>query len=62
LIKVAATSVAGLGNEAYTTNGADAQQLRVLINGKAAVMVTLGDRPNPDGAKKLATLLITRLP
>ena len=60
--KASATPVAGLGDEAYTTNGADAQQLWVLINGKAAVMVAIGDRPNPDGAKKLIPFLIAQLP
>jgi hypothetical protein len=60
--KASATPVAGLGDEAYTTNGADAQQLWVLINGKAAVMVAIGDRPNPDGAKKLVSYLIAQLP
>jgi hypothetical protein len=60
--RVSATPIAGLGDEAYTTNGADAQQLWVLINGKAAVMVAIGDRPNPDGAKKLVPFLIAQLP
>ncbi len=50
--------IQGLGDEAYFVNGADARQLWVLIDGKAAVMVAIGDRPNDTGARELATELI----
>ena len=58
----AVTPVSGLGDEAYTTNGADAMQLWVLLKGKAAVMVAIGDVPNLNGAKKIAPLLISLVP
>jgi len=54
----AVTPVSGLGDEAFTTNGADAMQLWVLLKGKAAVMVAIGDAPNLDGARQLIPLLI----
>jgi len=50
--------VQGLGDEAYFVNGADARQLWVLIDGKAAVMAAIGDRPNESGARELAAELI----
>lgn len=39
-------------------NGSDARQLWVLLNGKAAVMVAIGDAPNEAGSKTIAQLLV----
>ena len=50
--------IQGLGDEAFFVNGADARQLWVLIDRKAAVMAAVGDRPNENGARELAAELI----
>jgi hypothetical protein len=50
--------VKGIVDEAYFVNGADARQLWVLVDGKAAVMVAIGDRPNDTGARNIATEII----
>jgi hypothetical protein len=53
--------VAGLGDEAFFVNGPDARQLWVLLNGRAAVMVAIGEKPNEAGAKALASILLTAI-
>jgi hypothetical protein len=58
----AVTPVQGLGNEAFTTNGADAEQLWVLVRGKGAVMVAIGDAPKPAQARALIPYLLNTLP
>jgi hypothetical protein len=50
--------VPGLGDEAFFINGPDARQLWVLLNGKAAIMVAIGDAPDEAGTRALATTLI----
>ncbi len=50
----------GLGDEAYTINGADALQLWVQ-EGDNRVMVALGDRPKLEMNVKLARLILERL-
>lgn len=51
------TQVSGIGDAAYLTNGADARQLWVKIEGKAAFVVAFGDAPNETGAQAIARLL-----
>jgi hypothetical protein len=51
---------AGVGDEAYTINGPDAQQLWVR-EGDMYIMIAIGDVPKPDASKKLAALVLTRL-
>jgi hypothetical protein len=46
--------VAGLGMQAFTANGADAEQLWVKISEDTALVVAIGDVPNPDGARQIA--------
>jgi hypothetical protein len=53
--------VSGIGDDAFTTNGPDALQLWVQIKGKGVVVAAIGDQPNLEGAKQLATYLIGRL-
>lgn len=50
--------ITGLGDEAFFINGPDARQLWVLLNGRAAVMVAIGEKPNEAGAKALASILL----
>ena len=50
-------NVAGLGQEAYFNNGADARQLWVKVNERVAFVVAFGDVPNEDGAKIIAQLV-----
>ncbi len=54
-------SVNGIGTEAYFNNGADARQLWVRIDDKAAFVVAFGDEPNEDGAKAIAQLLVAAI-
>ena len=43
-----------LGVQAFQVNGADAEQLWVKIADDTALVIAIGDVPNPDGAKKIA--------
>jgi hypothetical protein len=54
-------AVSGIGDQAYTFNGPDAQQLWVR-QGSKYVMIAIGDAPNLDGCKKLASLMLERMP
>jgi hypothetical protein len=58
----AVTPISGLGDEAFTTNGADALQLWVLVKDKGAVVAAIGDQPNLTGEEKLVPLLLALLP
>ena len=40
--------------QAFQVNGADAEQLWVKIADDTALVIAIGDVPNPDGAKKIA--------
>lgn len=51
---------AGVGDEAYTINGPDAQQLWVRQENRY-VMVAIGDAPRMEGSKQLALLVLERL-
>jgi hypothetical protein len=53
--------VVGIGDEAYFNNGADARQLWVKIKDKVAFVVAFGDVENEEGAKAIATLLVTAI-
>jgi len=53
--------VAGLGDEAYFNNGADARQLWVKLNGKCSFVVAIGDRENEEGALSIAKLLVSAI-
>ncbi len=57
----AVTPINGLGDEAFTTNGADALQLWVLVKGKGAAVAAIGDQPNLAGEEKLVPLLLALL-
>jgi hypothetical protein len=50
----------GVGDEAYTVNGPDAQQLWVR-EGDFYIMVAIGDVPRPNESKMLAQLVLNRL-
>jgi hypothetical protein len=50
----------GVGDEAYTINGPDAQQLWVRQENRY-VMVAIGDVPRPEESKQLALLVLERL-
>jgi hypothetical protein len=50
-----------LGDAAFTIDGEDAQQLWVLVKGRGAIVVAIGDVPNPSGARQIAGQLITTL-
>jgi hypothetical protein len=52
----------GIGDAAYYLNGPDARQLWVLANGKAIIVVGIGDRPDEEGLKHLAAQVIATLP
>jgi hypothetical protein len=52
----------GLGDEAFAFKGPDAEQLWVLLNGRAAIMVAIGDRANLTGARQLAALAAALVP
>jgi hypothetical protein len=54
-------SVSGIGDSAYFNNGADARQLWVKIDDKVAFVVAFGDRPNEDGAKAIAKLVVAAI-
>ena len=51
----------GIGDDAFTTNGPDALQLWVQVKGKGVVVAAIGDKPNLEGAKQLATYIIGQL-
>jgi hypothetical protein len=55
------TPIGDLGDAAFTIDGEDAQQLWVLVKSKGAIVVALGDMPNPSGARQLAGYLIGTL-
>jgi hypothetical protein len=55
------TPIGDLGDAAFTIDGEDAQQLWVLMKGKGAIVVAIGDVPNPGGARQLAGYLIGAL-
>ena len=55
------TPIGDLGDAAFIIDGEDAQQLWVQVKGKGAIVVALGDIPNPSGARQLAGYLITAL-
>lgn len=54
-------TVSGIGDQAYTFNGPDARQLWVK-QGSKYVMVAIGDEANLEGCKKLAALMLERIP
>jgi hypothetical protein len=45
------TPIGDLGDAAFTIDGEDAQQLWALVKGKGAIVVAIGDVPNPSGAR-----------
>ena len=53
--------VAGIGEAAYLNNGADARQLWVKVNAKVAFVVAFGDRPNEEGAREIARLVVAAI-
>ena len=53
--------VSDIGDEAYFNNGADARQLWVKINDKAAFVVAFGDVPLEDGCKAIAKLMVAAI-
>jgi hypothetical protein len=53
------TPIENLGDAAFIIDGEDAQQLWVLVQGKGAIVVALGDVPNPGGARQMAQCLIS---
>ena len=55
------TPIGDLGDAASTIDGEDAQQLWVLVQGQGAIVVAIGDVPNPAGARQLAGYLIATL-
>jgi hypothetical protein len=55
------TPIGDLGDAVFTIDGEDAQQLWVLVKGKAAIVVAIGDVPNPGGARQIAGHLIAAL-
>jgi hypothetical protein len=55
------TPIGNLGDAAFTIDGEDAQQLWVLVKGQGAIVVAVGDVPNPSGARQIAEYLIATL-
>ena len=55
------TPIENLGDAAFAIDGEDAQQLWVLMKGKGAIVVAIGDVPNPGGARQIAGYLIAAL-
>ena len=55
------TPIENVGDAAFTIDGDDAQQLWVLVKGRGAIVVAIGDVPNPGGARQIAGYLITAL-
>jgi hypothetical protein len=53
--------IGDLSDAAFTIDGEDAQQLWVLIKNKGAIVVAIGDVPNPTGARQLAAYLSAAL-
>jgi hypothetical protein len=53
--------VSGIGESAYFNNGADARQLWVKANDRVAFVVAFGDRPNEEGARTIARLIIAAI-
>ena len=52
------TPIENVGDAAFTIDGEDAQQLWVLVKGRGAIVVAIGDVPNPSGARQIAEYLI----
>lgn len=52
------TSIENVGDAAFTIDGEDAQQLWVLVKGRGAIVVAIGDVPNPGGARQMAGYLV----
>lgn len=50
-----------IGLNAYFNNGADARQLWVQVSDTVAFVVAFGDKPNEEGAKSLAKLLVAAI-
>ena len=55
------TPIDDQGDAAFTIDGEDAQQLWVLVRDRGAIVVTVGDVPNPSGARQLAGYLLAAL-
>jgi hypothetical protein len=55
------TPIGDLGDAAFTVDGEDAQQLWVLVQGQGAIVVAIGDVPNPTGVRQLANFLIAAM-
>lgn len=55
------TPIENLGGAAFAIDGEDAQQLWVLVKGRGAIVVAIGDVPNPGGARQIAEYLIATL-
>jgi len=53
-----AEAIAGLGDEAYAVNGADAEQVWVRVGSEKAIVAAVGDAPNRNGAIELARALL----
>jgi hypothetical protein len=53
--------IGDLGDAAFTIDGEDAQQLWVLVKGRGAIVVAIGDVPNPTGVRQLANFLIAAM-
>jgi hypothetical protein len=53
--------VAGIGQSAYFNNGADARQLWVKVNDRAALVVAFGDAPNEAGAQTIAQAVVNAI-
>jgi hypothetical protein len=49
--------IGDLGDAAFISDGEDAQQLWVLVQGRGAIVVAIGDMPNPGGARQIAGYL-----
>lgn len=49
------------GLEAFRVNGADAEQLWVKLSDDEALVVGIGDEPNPDGARLLAKSFLEKV-
>jgi hypothetical protein len=55
------TPIENLGDAAFTIDGEDAQQLWVLVRGRGAIVVAIGDVPHPGGARQMAGYLVGAL-
>jgi hypothetical protein len=54
-------NVLGTGESAYLNNGTDARQLWVRANGQIALVMVFGDKPNGEGAKAVARLVVAAI-